>query len=99
MVLIVRHVYVASGIHRYVVGKVERRAGGRTSVARVSEAPIAGDRGDVAIGRHQANPAVAVIRNIKVAGGIHRHSLRVVELGTDAGGGSSIPGKTGGPKA
>ena len=91
VVVSVRDVEIAGAIHRHVRRLIELRLGGRPPVACVAPGPCAGHgRDDAARHRHLPDTAVGDIRDVEVAGGIHRHSPRPVKLG--AGGHTAVAG-------
>src|SRR5208282_5051307 len=73
---------VTGGIHRDAVRLVKLGLRGRTVVAAEARYPSARDGGDDAVGADLADPVVAGVGDVEVAGGVHRDALRMVELGS-----------------
>src|ERR1019366_3686911 len=87
-VVSVRDVQVAITIHGHGGNAIQFGADGRAPVTRVALGTVPGHRGDYAgRRRHLANHVVVVVRDVDVAGAIHRHTGNE-ELGT--GGRTSI---------
>src|SRR5205814_7212185 len=83
----------------YALRVVEFGAGGRAAVTGEPGAAVPGDGVDVAGGhrlavvraglvRHHPDPVVEAVGDQQVAGGVHRHLLRVAEFG--AGGRAAV---------
>ena len=87
-------VQVAGSIHRHCIGIVELGPGGRASVARTTNgASPCNCCNHAGRGRHHADHIVPVVRDVDVAGAIHRHACRGVKSG--AGGRASVARVTG----
>jgi len=80
---------VAGAIHCQSRGTLNRRAGGRPSVARRSIEPVAHDRGDDP-SRHLANQVA--VADIKVPRAVERHACGAEQL--SGSGRAAIPGVT-----
>ncbi len=76
----VREEYVTPAVHRNPGRVTQLRLAGCAAIARIARHAVAGNRGDVAGRRYHADPIVQRVRDVKIAGGIHGHSLRIVQL-------------------
>ena len=57
------------------------RVDGQATVTGVSVRSISRGRGDDARAAHPADDAIAAVRNEQVAGGVHRQTVRLVQVG------------------
>ena len=90
----VGYIEIALGIQGQAGGRRESRCRGGAAIAPSAGGTAAGDGADGSAGRghgrDQSNSIVSGIRNIKIAGRIYHHSLRVIQL--RAGSGDVIAG-------
>ncbi len=80
----VDHVHVAEGVHRHTPNAVEFGAGGRSAIPRKTGNTVSSECCDHTCRRDLTHYIVAGIRDIEVAGAVHRHTQRSEEFGVDS---------------
>src|ERR1700730_4771187 len=84
----IRNVNITRGVHCNIHWIVQFRLRRSGAIARVSERVVAGNRGNGSV-RNLAYDIVARSGDVQIAGGVHRHAYRIVQL--SAGGCAIVP--------
>ena len=76
----VRDVQVPRGVHRHALGSVQPCVARRSAIAQIAARAGARHGRNRAVRRHLAHHFIAGVRDVQVAGGVHRHAERAVDL-------------------
>ena len=92
MIAVIGNEQIACTVHRQTVGIIQRRIGGKTTIAGISNSASPGNGQNDSIGAHFADSIIIVIRNIQVACTVHRHTRRRGHI--SVGGRTAVAGKS-----